>query len=84
VDDAELVMAEASFDWKLYSTYDLALGAHGSYITAWLAGSLLMEAVDDDEPLRYGGIGLLCEEGRIGVGDVTVRPSAGSDGPSVR
>ena len=75
VDGDERVLGEAPFDFQLYREVQLGLSAVGNAITASVDGQQLFEVVDDDGPLEYGGIALLCEEGRVGVGPVTVRPS---------
>lgn len=73
------VLAEAPLQWQPYQTRALRLQARGSRLSAWADGALLFEVTDEDAPLTSGGIGLLCEEGRVGASDVEVRPAAPND-----
>ncbi|GHF26532.1 ADP-ribosylglycohydrolase family protein [Pseudolysinimonas yzui] len=74
VDGDERVLGEAPFRFELYREVQLRLKALGATISAFADGTALFE-VTDVAPLEYGGIALLCEEGRVAVGPVTVRPS---------
>jgi len=67
------ILAEAAYDWQFYETYKLELAVEGHRITGRINGEVLFE-VDDESPLTGGGIALLIEEGRLGCGDVSVRP----------
>lgn len=75
IDGRNSVLAEVPAPWKLYKESVIRLQAHRNRITAWIDDDMVIDVVDEQEPLLCGGIGLLCEEGRVGVGAVRVRPS---------
>jgi ADP-ribosylglycohydrolase len=76
VDGRVTVLAEESVPWNLYTEYTVRVRAHGDRITGWVDGKQVVDVVDTDGPLTCGGIGLICEEGRVGVGSVAVRPAS--------
>jgi len=84
VDERVAVLADAPVPWRLYETMTVRVRAHGDRITAWVDDEVVADVVDDDRPLTSGGIGLICEEGRVGVGAVRVRPSDESAGMHTR
>ena len=67
------VLAEAPFPLELDRPYRLALTVRGNTIAGDVDGQRLVEAVDDDQPLLAGGVGLVVTEGTIAVGPVTVK-----------
>ena len=71
---AEEVLAEADLEWRLGETCELTLEACGDRLTGKVDGVTLLEATDD--ALDCGGVGLVIEEGRLGVDRVEVRPVA--------
>ena len=73
--DGEIVLAEQAFDWKFGQPYHLQITMRGNQILVFVDGALLFELEDLDRPLSGGGIALLCEEGRIGTEEVSVRPA---------
>ena len=73
--DGETVLAENSFAWEFDETYDLQIAAEDNQISGWVNGNEFFRVEDRDRPLRGGGIALICEEGRIGTDEVTVRPA---------
>lgn len=75
LDGEQRVLGQAPFDFELYREVSLSLKAVGRTITASMDGNRLFEVVDQHRPLENGGIALLCEEGRVTVGPVTVRPA---------
>lgn len=72
--DGEQVLAEAPRVWELDRTYHLTLRAHGSRLTAIMDGDQVFDVEDADRPLASGGIGLVADEGRVDVAEVSVRP----------
>lgn len=73
--DGERVLAEAEVPWQFEQSYDLALQAVHDRLRAWLGQRLLFDLCDSDRTLAGGGIGLVCEEGCLSAGPVTVRPA---------
>jgi ADP-ribosylglycohydrolase len=71
--DGEILLAEKTFDWKFDQPYDLRMAIKSNYIVASVNGELLFKVEDSNHPLSGGGIALVCEEGRIGTDEVSVR-----------
>ena len=70
----EEVLAEADLRWRLGVTYELTLQARGNRLAGKVDGVTLVEATDD--ALDCGAVGLVIEEGRLGVDRVEVCPVA--------
>jgi hypothetical protein len=68
------VLAERDTGWRLGQTYELRLQVRGNHLTASIDGQVILEADDHEQLFIGGGIGLVCEEGRIGCNYVEVRP----------
>jgi ADP-ribosylglycohydrolase len=76
--DTETVLAEAPFDWETGRSYRLALQVRGERLDAWLDGSHLFGVEERGTPLAGGGIGLVCTEGCLSVGPVSVQAASDS------
>jgi ADP-ribosylglycohydrolase len=72
--DGETVLAETEFPWRFGDSYQLHLQVRGAHITAGIGGQTLFTLTDANRPLTGGGIGLVCEEGRMATASVAVRP----------
>jgi len=72
--DGEIVLAEQAFSWEFGRSYDLQITVKGHQILASVDGGLLFKTEDLHRPLSSGGIALVCEEGRIGTDEVSVKP----------
>ncbi|NLD42513.1 MAG: ADP-ribosylglycohydrolase family protein [Chloroflexi bacterium] len=70
--DGTTVLAECPFAWSLYESYALELRVEGARLTGSIDGRVVLRAEDDRLP--SGAIGVLIEEGRLGVDAVEVRP----------
>ena len=70
--DGETILAEQALDWEFGKTYELQITVNENQILAILDGTLLFNVEDVHYPLTGGGVGLVCEEGRIGVDEVSV------------
>ena len=68
----EEVLAEADLEWRLGESYELTLEARGDRLAGKVDGATLVEATDD--ALDCGAIGLVVEEGRLGIDRVEVVP----------
>ncbi len=66
----EEVLAVAAFEWRLGETYELTLEARGDRLVGRVDGGALIDATDD--ALDCGAVGLVIEEGRLGVERVGV------------
>ena len=71
--DGEIVLAEKAFAWEYGRAYNLQIAVTGTRISASVDGTLLFDVTDSDRPLFGGGIALVCEEGRIGTNEVSVK-----------
>jgi len=72
--DGTQVLAECACPWALYQPYDLALTAVGDRLRASVNGLPLFDV--RDAALSSGAVGLLIEEGRLGVDWVQIAPAA--------
>jgi len=71
--DGETVLAEQAFPWEFGRPYRLQMTVKGNLIMASVDGVLSFNIEDADRPLFSGGIALVCEEGRIGTDEVSVK-----------
>ena len=72
--DGETVLGEAELVVAWDRPYALALGVAGPRLQGWVDGQLLFDLEDTSRPLAGGAIALVCEEGCLRAGAVTVRP----------
>jgi hypothetical protein len=73
--NGELALAEATVPLSWQRPYALTLDVTGPRVRAWLNGAELFDVTDADGPLPGGGVALVCKEGRLTAGTVTVRPA---------
>jgi ADP-ribosylglycohydrolase len=66
------VLAERDSGWRLGEPAELRLEVRGNHLSAVIDGQVILEAEDPDHLFKGGGIGLICEEGRIGCDHVDV------------
>jgi len=78
--DGEIVLAEGAFDWEFGQPHKLQITVQGNQILGFADGALLFKVEDLDHSLSGGGIALVCEEGRIGTDEVSVRPETDARG----
>ena len=72
--DGETTLVEQAFIWEFGQPYRLQITVKGNQILASVDGRLLFNVEDPDRPLTGGGVALVCEEGRIGVDEVSITP----------
>ncbi|GLV57234.1 hypothetical protein KDH_40700 [Dictyobacter sp. S3.2.2.5] len=72
--DGETVLAESPFTRELDHRYTLTLHVQSHTIKALIDGQPWFEVQDQHNPLLGGGIGLVCEVGRIDCDTVRVQP----------
>ena len=75
----EAVLAEAEFAWRFGETCELTLEASGDRLAGKVNGATLVEASDD--ALDCGAVGLVIEEGRLGVDRVVLGAPASLASP---
>lgn len=73
--DGETTLAEVAFPWEFDRWYALAVEVTGTRIRGWIDGDQVIDAMDEDDPLTGGGVGLVITEGCMGSGAVRVRPA---------
>ncbi len=74
VGDGERLLGQAPMHWELGRAYLLSVEVTGSRLIASVDGVAVLTSDDPDSPLASGGIGLLCENGRVGCEGGRVRP----------
>jgi ADP-ribosylglycohydrolase len=72
--DGERVLGEIPFAWQLDRGYDLALEVNGTRLRGSIDGQIVVDVVDEDQPLTGGGVGLMVTEGCLGSQAVRVQP----------
>jgi hypothetical protein len=73
--DGERVLAEKDFPWQTDAEYELSLKVVGNRLRGAIDGEALFDVEDDDRPLEAGAAALVCEEGRLDVDVIRVRPA---------
>ncbi|HXQ35919.1 MAG TPA: ADP-ribosylglycohydrolase family protein, partial [Anaerolineales bacterium] len=71
--DGEIILAQQEFAWEFGQSYHLQITVKENQIMGSVNGALLFKVEDSDRDFSGGGIALLCEEGRIGTDEVSVR-----------
>ena len=70
--DGRTVLAEQAIDWQLGQEYALALQTTGAQLVAEVDGHTVFEIDDPMRPLLSGSVALVCAEGRVEFGSVSV------------
>lgn len=74
-DNGYYPLAETAFPWEVGKTYEIAVKAKGSTITAFIDGGKLLEVTDRERPYLHGSIGLSVRKcSHISCGRITVQP----------
>ncbi len=71
--DGEILLAEQAFAWEFGDSYHIQITVKGHQILGSVDGTLLFNIEDLHRPLVGGGIALVCEEGRIGTEEVSIK-----------
>ncbi len=71
--DGETVLASAELGWQFDSEYELSLEVKDGALCGMVDGETLLET--HDEALPCGAVGLVCQEGTVEFGAVTVAPA---------
>lgn len=74
--DGQQILGMIPFAWEFGNSYALSLQVQGSHISAWAGEQRVFDLQDEEQPLRGGGVALVCEEGRVATDAVIVRPIA--------
>jgi ADP-ribosylglycohydrolase len=72
--DGDTVLAEKDYDWETYGTYQLKIEVSGNRIKAWIDDELQFEVVDEENPLKGGGVAYVVDQGHISSQLMTVMP----------
>ncbi|AIE86809.1 ADP-ribosylglycohydrolase family protein [Fimbriimonas ginsengisoli] len=70
--DGERVLAEAPFSWAFDEEHEFSLRVDGDRYAGSIDGRVVVEAIDDERPLREGAVGFFVTEGRIGAQEMRV------------
>jgi hypothetical protein len=73
--DGNTVLAETAFPWEVRRSYTLSLVVVGNRIEARIDGKTVFDITDQDRPLTGGALALICEEGCLSSGTVSLRPA---------
>lgn len=68
----EQVLAEVAFPVEPYRRYRLSLSAHGAELSGEIDGAGRLHATDGQRSLPGGGVALVCEEGTMAAGPLSV------------
>lgn len=71
----ERTLAEAHLAWEYYQPVQLRLQALGNRLQAWVGGQIVFDCLDEEPGLSEGGIAVVCEEGSLACGPVSIRPT---------
>jgi ADP-ribosylglycohydrolase len=74
--DGERQLAKEPVPFEFDREYRIELDVHDSRLAARVDGQPIIDVVDEDLPLLVGGIGLVCEDGRVGCHSLRVHPLA--------
>jgi hypothetical protein len=69
----ETILAETNGGWEFGKSYELNLKVSGNKLIGSVNGKAVLETTDPETSFTGGGVGLVCEEGRIGCEGVTVK-----------
>ena len=69
----ETVLAETNNGWEFGKPYELSLKVKGNKLLGSVNGKVVLETTDPEVSFTGGGVGLVCEVGRIGCDFVTVQ-----------
>ena len=72
--DGIQVLAEKEFTFNFGSPYELQIQVERGHIDAYINQEHVFAIQDQARPLINGGVALICEEGRIGCNEVSIRP----------
>ena len=72
--DGDRVLAETDREVVLDATYEMKLEVNGARIRAFLGDELVFDVTDEDRPLTGGAVALVCEDGMLLAGPVSVTP----------
>ena len=72
--DGRITLAEKDFAWELDQNYQLNLQTQEATLVAEVNGEAVFEFTDEERPLLFGSVALLCEEGRVGFGHISISP----------
>jgi hypothetical protein len=73
--EGDTVLANIDLAWQFGATYTLRLHVVESRLQGFVDERLVCDVNDDDQPLRGGGVALICEEGRVATDAVVVQPA---------
>ena len=73
--DGRTVLAEKDFAWEVDQDCQMSLKTEASKLVASVNGEVVFECVDEGRPLLSGSVAMVCEEGRVDFGGISVQPN---------
>ena len=73
--DGQTVLAEKDFAWEVDQDCQMSLKTEASKLVACVNGEVVFECADEERPLLSGSVAMVCEEGRVDFGRVSVQPN---------
>ncbi len=70
--DGETILAEVDYPWRYDELYKMRLSVNRESLKGWVNGEPVVSAKDCADPLNGGAVALVCDVGRIDVGEVRV------------
>ena len=68
----QTILAEIELPWELGRTSTVKLEARGPRLRGWVDDQLVFDGEDSNQALDGGGVALICTEGRVDCGPVSV------------
>ena len=65
-------LKEVDFDFEFFTDYNLTLQVENNNIKGYLDGKLIIEAEDTNNPLAFGGAGIVTEDGTMCTNEISV------------
>ena len=65
-------LKEVDFDFKFFTDYNLTLQVENNKIMGYLDGKLIIESEDKNNPLAFGGAGIVAEDGTMCTNEISI------------
>ena len=66
------ILKEIDFDFEFFTDYNLTLQVNNGHIKGYLDGKLIIEVEDKNNPLDFGGAGIVAEDGTMCTDQISV------------
>jgi uncharacterized protein YggL (DUF469 family) len=65
-------LKEVDFNFEFFTDYNLTLQVDNNNIKGYLDGKLIIEADDTNNPLAFGGAGIVAEDGTMCTEEISI------------